>query len=132
MGEETKYDCYSKFDLEKHKKKYIDYLEIVILEDGTIEYAVPSHQMKLLSIAEKKLGKSVQEIGDMCPNEFYARFNEWLCELTNTVSVWAWFHMGYCNEIQKEVLQKLKDNGLYSGDIHTEDEKGEDPWPLTR
>lgn len=126
------YDCRCKFDLEKHKAKYINYLEIVILEDGTVEYAVPSHQLKLMDIAMKKLGKTREEIGDMCPKEFYAAFNEWLCDITNTVSVHTWLHMGYCNNIQKEVLQKLKDNDLYTGEIHTEDEKGERLWPLVQ
>lgn len=117
------YDCRCKFDLEKHKAKYINYLEIVILEDGTVEYAVPSHQLKLMDIAMKKLGKTREEIGDMCPKEFYAAFNEWLCDITNTVSVHTWLHMGYCNSVQKEVLQNLKDNGLYTGEIHTKEEE---------
>lgn len=36
------YDIYCAFDLEKHKQTYVQYLEVVILEDGTVEYAVPS------------------------------------------------------------------------------------------
>ena len=44
------YDIYCAFDLEKHKQTYVQYLEVVILEDGTVEYAVPSHQEKLIEI----------------------------------------------------------------------------------
>ena len=44
MGEETKYDCYSKFDLEKHKKKYIDYLEIVVIENAESFFKEISNQ----------------------------------------------------------------------------------------
>ena len=43
------YDIYCAFDLEKHKQTYVQYLEVVILEDGTVEYAVPSHQEKLIA-----------------------------------------------------------------------------------
>lgn len=45
------YDIYCAFDLEKHKQTYVQYLEVVILEDGTVEYAVPSHQEKLIALA---------------------------------------------------------------------------------
>ena len=48
MSEE--YTLYCPFDIEKHKKTFINYLEVVILEDGTIEYAVPSHQEKQFSL----------------------------------------------------------------------------------
>lgn len=44
------YDIYCAFDLEKHKQTYVQYLEVVILEDGTVEYAVPSHQEKLIAL----------------------------------------------------------------------------------
>lgn len=46
------YDIYCAFDLEKHKQTYVQYLEVVILEDGTVEYAVPSHQEKLIALLE--------------------------------------------------------------------------------
>lgn len=50
------YDIYCAFDLEKHKQTYVQYLEVVILEDGTVEYAVPSHQEKLIALACMKKG----------------------------------------------------------------------------
>ena len=46
------YDIYCAFDLEQHKQTYVQYLEVVILEDGTVEYAVPSHQEKLIALLE--------------------------------------------------------------------------------
>ena len=33
------YDLYSKFDIEQHKKHYINYLEVILFPDGHIEYA---------------------------------------------------------------------------------------------
>lgn len=116
------YDVYCKFDIDKHKEKYIDYLEVIILEDGTIEYAVPSHQMKLLEIAIKKLGKTREEILDACPKERYGDFNEWLCEISDCLCVWHWFHMGKCNQAQYETMKKLTDYKLYRGKIHMKEE----------
>ena len=52
------------FDLEIHKKTFIDYLEVIIRPDGTVEYAVPSHLYKLMSVFEN--GKySVEQINAM-------------------------------------------------------------------
>lgn len=52
---EKKYDVYSKFDLEKHKKTFINYFETIINPDGTIEYAVPSHsEIVIRKYLEKK------------------------------------------------------------------------------
>ncbi|GAB6761703.1 hypothetical protein [Bacillus cereus] len=34
------------FDIETHKKCFVDYLEVVIDEEGTVMYATPSHQEK--------------------------------------------------------------------------------------
>ena len=65
------YDIYCAFDLEKHKQTYVQYLEVVILEDGTVEYAVPSHQEKLIALACQKKGVSRQELNDLCPREYY-------------------------------------------------------------
>ena len=45
------YNLQSEFDAEKHKEKYVNYLEVVIDENGTVMYAVPSHQEKVIEIA---------------------------------------------------------------------------------
>ena len=47
---------HSPFDMKTHKENFINYLEVVILENGTIEYAIPSHIKKLEEICCKKLG----------------------------------------------------------------------------
>ena len=49
------YDLYSKFDLEKHVRKYIHYTEVIIRPNGTVEYAVPSHQEKTYSDRNGKI-----------------------------------------------------------------------------
>lgn len=41
-----KYDIYCDFNIQKHKETYINYLEVLILENGKVVYAIPGHQMK--------------------------------------------------------------------------------------
>ena len=118
------YSVYSSFDIKKHKETYINYLEVLILEDGTVEYAVPSHQEKALEIACKKLNKTKQEIEDMCPREYYCDFLTWLLGITGSISVWgtsAEYFIVYktINKKQIAMLKKLKKHGLYKGDIPT-------------
>ena len=89
MMELTKmYDLHSPFDIQKHKETYINYLEVVIFPDGHIEYAVPSHQEKLIAICMKELGVSRYELERMCPKEYYFDFQVWLCNMCGCVSVW--------------------------------------------
>ena len=119
---EDKYNLCSKFDIKKHQETFINYLEVLILEDGTVEYAVPSHQGKALDLACKKLNKTKQEIEDMCPREYYCDYLTWLLGITKSVSVW-----GNCaehfivyktiNKKQVATLKKLKKHGLYKGSI---------------
>lgn len=121
------YDVYCKFDIEKHKAKYIDYLEVVILEDGTIEYAVPSHQEKLISIACEKKGIDRKTFVDSVPVERYLDFMEWLLEETGAVAVWNEYVA--CKKVTKKqigMLRKLKMNGLYRGAIPDICRKGGD------
>ena len=116
------YDIHSKFNIKKHKETFINYLEVLILQDGTIEYAVPSHQEKALDLACKKLNKTKQEIEDMCPREYYCDYLTWLLGITGSVSVWgnAAEHFIVYKTINKKqimVLRSLKKQGLYKGKI---------------
>ena len=114
---DTQKVLHSDFDIETHKKAFVNYLEVVIREDGKIEYAIPSHQEKLIAIATAKLAVTRKQLLDMCPPEYMFDFNRWLCGITNCVSVWNDFYMGKPNETQQWVLQNLKYHGLYRGDI---------------
>lgn len=119
---EEEYNLYSKFDIQKHKENYINYLEALILESGEVEYAVPSHQEKAVALACKKLNKTKKEIEDMCPRSYYCNYLYWLIGLTGSVSVW-----GNCaehfiiyetiNKNQILTLKRLKRHGLYKGNI---------------
>ena len=65
---------HSPFNIETHKKTFINYLEVVILENGIIEYAIPSHQEKLISICCKQLNIDRNELAKMCPQEYYFHY----------------------------------------------------------
>ena len=118
------YSVQSPFDIKRHQETFINYLEVLILEDGTIEYAVPSHQGKALELACKKLNKTKQEIEDMCPREYYCNYLYWLLGLTGSVSVWGncaehFIMYETINKNQILTLKRLKKYGLYKGDIPT-------------
>jgi hypothetical protein len=108
---------YEPFNIQKHKEHFIDYLEIVVLEDGAVEYAVPSHQEKMISLCCKKLSVTRDELNDMCPVEYYMNFMEWLCKISGAIPVWFNFFMGTPNAQQIETLRILKEEGLYAGEI---------------
>lgn len=119
---EEEYNLYSKFDIQKHKENYINYLEVLILENGEVEYAVPSHQDKALVLACKKLNKTKKEIEDMCPREYYCDYLTWLLGITGSISVWGTndeYFIVYktINKKQIATLKKLKKHGLYKGNI---------------
>lgn len=99
------------FDIETHKKTFINYLEVVISPDGVIEYGVPSHNAKLEQILRDKGIDPNKE----CPKEYYADYNTWLCMKTGYVMVWGLpnsFVIGKPNQKQQEALDLLKKEGL--------------------
>ena len=114
MGE---YNVYCDFDLEKHKQTYVNYLEVMIDEDGTIHYAVPSHQEFAIKAACKKLKISRDELCEITPQEYYFDWLTWLVMQTGMIAVWNNGYVGEANKKQKNVLKKLKINGVYKGVI---------------
>lgn len=114
----TEYNLHCPFDAEKHKAKYVNYLEVVIDENGTVMYAVPSHQEKGVQLACDKLRVSRDELNDMCPPEYYFDFMTWLSKIAGIVFVWEGFcSFGKINRKQVATLRKLKMCGLYKGMI---------------
>lgn len=115
------------FDIETHKLCFINYLEVVILSDGTIEYAVPSHQEKLLDLArQKRHWGSIDAVWDIIPQ--YADVLDWLQDDTGAINVWTQFFKGTANENQANALRKLADARLYLGPLP--DENGQCTIPL--
>jgi hypothetical protein len=113
-AEEMQKILHSPFDVRVHKQNFIGYLEVIIRSDGTVEYAVPSHTIKLASI----YGKSMDQI-----YEEYATDKsgldpvEWLCNKTGCISVWTEGYAGKANATQKRALWFLKYNEVYGGMI---------------
>lgn len=119
-----KYGLHSKFDFKKHKETFINYLEVLILENGEIVYAVPSHQMKAEELAYEKLNVDRPTLIKLCPKEYHFDYLKWLLTITNSISVWDDFYIyGFngINDKQMNTLKKLKLYGLYRGII---DESG--------
>ena len=100
------------FDLQTHKKNFTNYLEVIILPNGTINYAVPSHQEKLIQIAMEQLSISRDQLYSLVPEDYYFDCIEWLCLVTKCVSVWNDRWIGEPNERQQEVIKMLVDEKL--------------------
>lgn len=112
------YSVYSDFDIEQHKKTFVNYLEVVIDENGIIMYAVPSHQEKLIKIACEKLNVTRGELNAMCPEEYYFDFITWLCKVSGACAAWNYHIEKYrLTEQQIKAIKALKDNGLYHGEF---------------
>lgn len=105
------------FNMETHKVTFVNYLEVVITEDGTIEYAVPSHQEKVIAVACEKLDITRKELEDLCPKEYYWDYMTWLCKISSCVSVWNEWIIGTPNELQQKALEQLAEHGLYRGKL---------------
>lgn len=112
------YNLHCPFDIEKHKQTYVNYLEVLIDEDGTIMYAVPSHQLKAVNLACSRLNLSRRELDALCPQEYYGDYMTWLCMIAKVVFVWNNFCVAV-NPTTKQIgaLRRLKMAGVYSGEI---------------
>lgn len=123
------YSVYSPFDLQKHKERYHNYLEVIILEDGTVRYAVPSHTTLATALAMEKLGVSEKELSDMCPKHFYGDYLNWLLFISNSVAVWTNGLMSWnVNKAQVSTLRKLKMAGVYRGKVPKIGQTAEGKW----
>lgn len=112
------YDLYSDFDIEKHKQTYVNYLEVIITEDGVVHYAVPSHQEYLIHLLMSMRNQTRDELFASCPDDFYFDVITWLCKETKAIAVWnsyvQWYTM---NANQINTLKELSSAGIYHGDV---------------
>ena len=113
---------HSPFDAKTHKETFIDYLEVVIDSEGVIHYAVPSHngfmEMQLLKLRgiEFDYFNYYDKVSDLCPENRYADYFEWLCEETGCIPVWGLprsVYLGKPNEKQLASIEMLKKEGLF-------------------
>ena len=114
------YDLHSDFDIQQHKATYINYLEVVVFPDGHVEYAVPSHQEKLIAVCMEKLQVGRYTLENMCPREYHFDFLVWLCNISECVSVWNNYVVKSdkvpLTAAQKDKLAELKNEGLLNAD----------------
>lgn len=107
---------HSPFDVKVHKATFVNYLEVVILEDGTVEYAVPSHQEKMIRLGCEKHNLSRDEFYNLCPREYWFDVMTWLSMQTGAIAVWDFKIEGVSpNKKQLETLDMLRKEGLYKG-----------------
>ncbi len=105
------------FDSQRHKDTFPHYLEVIILEDGTVQYAVPSHNENLVQIIRERECCSRDDISNMCPPEYYADFGLWLALKAKALSVWTNFYIGTPSSVQLETLKTLQAEGIYEGSL---------------
>lgn len=111
-------DCYlfrMPFSMAVHQRRFINYLEVIITEDGNIHYATPSHQEFLLNLIQQKEGISREELWESVSPYDYGI--EWLHEKTKAILVWTTHYVGELNALQRNTLEKLKYHELYNGTI---------------
>ena len=94
--------------IKEFPNSFIRYCEIVILRNGMIELAVPSHQKTLIRLT----GKTEQEL----PVDY---FEEYLLKKSGAIAVWYKTQKAYSvNRFQLRTLDLLCENGLIEKDLH--------------
>lgn len=115
MKEEI-YNLHSKFDYKKHNDTYICYCEVIILPNGTVHYAVPSHSKFLENYIATKQNIFENEVHKYLKNkyqqsEFILYGLDTLIKETKAVAVYYHTYYGTPNKKQLKVLQKLQTTG---------------------
>lgn len=108
------------FDIDRHKSlPYHPELEVMIATDGTVEYALPSHQEFLIEKAMQRHNWTRDQLMDACPPEYHYDFLAWLIpESGGYIPVWERGVLNYpLTKEQTASLRKLKMAGLYRGYI---------------
>lgn len=115
------------FDIATHLETFTNYLEVIILPDGTVEYAVPSHQQKLEHIIASMYHITPDQINDDMPRRYWTSVIDYYVGLSHCVSVWTRFIIGIPNTPQHDTLMSLRAAGLYLGEIP----EPNDSWEFT-
>lgn len=109
------YDIYSLFDISMHKQTYINYCEVIIKPDGSIHYAVPSHQRYLEKYGASIYNETEDEFVKRCPSDMWFNYLQWLLDITGCVSCWSEGHWSGIQGItiqQRKSLNELVQQGL--------------------
>lgn len=111
---------HSPFDFNVHKKTFFNYLEVVILENGTIEYATPSHERKLLEVTTKKFNIDEEKLYESFEKDAMSMWYFEICSyntkcmtITNDYAKF-WFKP---TEAQMKTVRRLIEEGICSFDL---------------
>lgn len=78
--------------VEQHKKHYVNYCEVLILPDGDVQYAIPSHLYKLYmfyGLTEQDFQEQTEKYSSFISTiPLTASPVSWMCQDKNIVSVW--------------------------------------------
>lgn len=108
---------HGEFSIDTHKQTFVNYLEVCIDTVGRVHYAVPSHTEWLVRrYTDIFLCTREQAMNDV-PPESYGDVAEWFCSATYCIAVWNDHYIGKPNIYQLDALRKLKEAGLYSGEV---------------
>ena len=75
---------HSKFDVETHSKKFINYCEVIVLSDGSVEYAIPSHEWKAIEIFKREFKLSDEDFNNF-PEELSI---DYICKKCHLIMLW--------------------------------------------
>lgn len=118
---------HSEFNIETHKNTFINYLEVIIDDEGKIMYAVPSHTEKLIELYMEKYKVNRSDIvKHILIESIGLDTSSWLCEKLHCICVWDDRYYGKPNQIQLNKLKTLRLSGVYHGpthDIYEEEQK---------
>lgn len=99
---------HSPFNIETHKKTFVNYLEVVITSDGVIHYAIPSHQEFCINYAiQLGLFKSRKALYEYFEHSCFD-----IEQITRCCLVWTSHIRGYVNNNIARSLQELIKNNL--------------------
>lgn len=105
------------FSIERHIHTFVNYCECVIDENGTILYAVPSHERKLMNIVMEKYNMTLDKLTDKAEHEDGQW--DWINWLMRNSKCMCVYTCGYAipdddfmTDHQHKSLQSLIDSGL--------------------
>ncbi len=106
---------HSKFDVETHSKNFINYCEVIVLSDGSVEYAVPSHERKVIEIFKREFKLSDENFNNF-PEELSV---DYICKKCHLIMLW--YDYAYApiriNKDQIKTLDKLVSHKCVSENI---------------
>lgn len=81
------YNLHSKFDIDDHKRHFNDFIDLIVLPDGSAKYAIPDPISSMQKHLLQTTGMSESELLELSPCNPESYFN-WLLNRTECVVVY--------------------------------------------